>query len=130
MGGFSLANLSGGPMMPTRFGGGDPVGGPVPRVTGFQGPDMRPPMPVAPPQGIPPSWTGQPPVAVDGPMMPPRFGGDPVGGPVMRQPGFGGGPMWPQPSPWGGFGGGGGFGQANPMMMLHQLNGLGMGSMY
>jgi hypothetical protein len=130
MGAFSLANLSGAPNMqapqmrqgfgapapyqPWQGGIGDPrapaVGAPLPAQPGLPG------------QG----GIGDP----RAPMMPPQFGGapmPPVGG-IGDPRGFG---LPPRRFPFGGFGGGfGGFGEGNPMMQLHQLNGLGMMSMY
>jgi len=125
--------FGGSAMRPWQGGGADAAAGWMPPI----GPEMRPPrfggFPIGAPMR-PPGFGGFP---IGAPMRPPGFGGEPPGGgfiphpyqpqigPDMRPPGFGGEP----PTGFGGGFGGGFPGQGNPMMMLHQLNGLGMSGM-
>jgi hypothetical protein len=148
MGGFNLANLAamrnmGGPMMPPRFGGGDPVGQP-PRFIGPpqpMPPSGGPAYPVGPPQRVD-GWPGPgggpsggpmypvgPPQRIDGFPGPGMTGGPayPVGPPqrVDGWPGPGGGPMYPQQFGGDSSQGGGGMG-IDPRLM----NLLAMRNMY
>lgn len=92
-----------------------PVGGPDPRIPGWNGnqmpqpPIVQPPIQVGPPQPVgpaPPVWGGNPPFRGPGPQPigpePPIWGGQPPMRPPMMpptpMPPVQGGPgMWPEP---------------------------------